>query len=363
MPMAIFRLDIQSLGRTAGRSATNAAAYRSGERIRDERTGRTHDHTHRTDVLSKEIVLPSAFSGAEPTWTRDRSTLWNHAEAAEKRSNSRVAREYEVALPAELSSEQRLQLTRAFSHELADRYNVAVDMTIHAPREGGDPRAHHAHLLATTREVTTEGLGPKSAMEISEKHRLARGLLPSPQEFKVVRERWAQLTNEALREAHIDARIDHRSLAAQGIDREPGPSIPHRFIAMERQGIRVTVAEQIRENYHQRVQARAARALQTAHEGAKGVSLEEVRRGAAQAWLQYREKYHTAETSPEASAQAWLEYREKHQAAEASPEASARAWLEYREKHQTAEASPDRGSALETPERTTERARDYDYSL
>jgi len=340
--MAIFRLDIQRLGRSAGRSATNAAAYRSGERIRDERTGRTHDHTHRTDVLSKEIVLPSGFSGAEPTWTRDRSTLWNHAEAAEKRSNSRVAREYQVALPSELSSEQRLQRTRAFSRELADRYNVAVDMTIHAPREGGDPRAHHAHLLTTTREVTTKGLGPKSAMEISENSRLARGLLPSPEEFKVLRERWANLTNQALREAHIDARVEHRSLASQGIDREPRPSIPHRFMAMERRGIRVTVAEQIRENYRQRVEARAAGTLQSAHESAKGASLEEIRGRAAQAWLQYRQKYHTAE---------------------ASPEASARAWLEYREKHRTAEASPDRGSALETRERTAERARDNDYSL
>jgi ATP-dependent exoDNAse (exonuclease V) alpha subunit len=295
--MAIFRLDIQSLGRSAGRSATNAAAYRSGERIRDERTGRTHDHTQRTDVLSKEIVLPSAFSGAEPAWTRDRSTLWNHAEATEKRSNSRVAREYQVALPAELSSQQRLQLTRAFSRELADRYNVAVDMTIHAPREEGDPRAHHAHLLATTREVTAQGLGPKASIELGDKQRVQRGLLPSPAEYKAVRGRWADLTNEALREANIDARIDPRSLAAQGIDREPGPSIPHRFMAMERQGIRTTVAEQIRENYRHRVEARATRAIQAAHgtQNTKGASLEEVRRGAVQAWLQYREKQRTAD--------------------------------------------------------------------
>jgi ATP-dependent exoDNAse (exonuclease V) alpha subunit len=255
-------------------------------------------------------VLPSAFAEADVPWARDRSTLWNHAEATEKQSNSRVAREFQVALPSELSSPQRLELTRAFSRELADRYNVAVDMTIHAPREGGDPRAHHAHLLTTTREVTTEGLGPKAALELSETRRFARGLLPSPEEFKVVRERWAQLTNQALREAHIDARIDHRSLAAQGIDREPGPSIPHRFIAMERQGIRTTVAEQIRENYRQRVEARAARALQAAQQtqnakvaslDARGTSLEEVRSRAVQAWLQYRENQRTATAAAGAS--------------------------------------------------------------
>lgn len=351
--MAIFRLDIQSLGRSAGRSATNAAAYRSGERIRDERTGRTHDHSHRADVLSKEIVLPSAFANADLAWARDRSTLWNHAEASERRSNSRVAREYQVALPSELSSEQRLQLTRAFSRELADRYNVAVDMTIHAPREGGDPRAYHAHLLTTTREVTTEGLGPKSAMEISEKHRLARGLLPSPQEFKAVREHWANLTNQALREAHIDARIDHRTLAAQGIDREPGPSIPHRFVAMERQGIRVTVAEQIREIYQQRVEARAARTLEAAQQAQKakgasldkdvslakdasldkgvsldegvspdkGVSLEEIRSRAVQAWLQYREQHRAAGTEASRGAGLALDPRDsKTRALEKSPD-------------------------------------------
>lgn len=302
--MAIFRLDIQPLGRSAGRSATNAAAYRSGERIRDERTGRTHDHTQRTDVLGKEIVLPSAFKGAEPAWTRDRSTLWNHAEATEKRSNSRVAREYQVALPAELSSQQRMELTRAFSRELADRYNVAVDMTIHAPREGGDPRAHHAHLLTTTREVTAQGLGPKSSIELGDKQRVQRGLLPSPEEYKAVRARWADLTNQALREANIEARVEHRSLASQGIDREPRPSIPHRFIAIERQGVRSTVAEQIRENYRQRVEARAARALQAGNQmqNTKGLSLEEIRRGAVQAWLQYREKQRTAE-NPERSAE------------------------------------------------------------
>jgi ATP-dependent exoDNAse (exonuclease V) alpha subunit len=301
--MAIFRLDIQSLGRTAGRSATNAAAYRAGERIRDERTGRTYDHTQRTDVLSKEIVLPAAFAGAEPAWSRDRSTLWNHAEAAEKRSNSRVAREYQVSLPAELSSEQRLGLTRAFARELADRYNVAVDMTIHAPREGGDPRAHHAHLLTTTREVTAEGLGRKASLELGDKQRQERGLVASSEEYKAVRERWAALTNQALREAHIDARVDHRSLAAQGVDREPGPSIPHRFFAMERQGIRTTVGEQIRENWRRRVEAHAVRTLQASNEpqNPKRVSLEEVRAGAVQAWLQYRERQRapTAEASKE----------------------------------------------------------------
>ena len=145
--MAIFRLDIGSVARSAGRRATSSAAYRAGERIRDERSGRLYDHTERRDVLHKEIVLPSGLSGSEVPWAADRAALWNAAEAAEHRKNSRVAREYQVALPSELSPQQRLDLTRAFSRELADRYHVAIDVTIHAPRAGGDPHGCHlAHL-------------------------------------------------------------------------------------------------------------------------------------------------------------------------------------------------------------------------
>jgi len=295
--VAIYRLDIQSLSRSAGRSAINAAAYRAGERIRDERTGRSYDHTRRDDVLSKEIVLPSTLAGSEPPWARDRAMLWNLAEAAEKRSNSRVAREYQVSLPSELSDRQRLDLSRAFSRELADRYNVAVDMTIHAPREGGDARAYHAHLLTTTREATSQGLGAKSSIELAhDPTRVQRGLLSFSEEYKAIRARWADLTNEALREAHIDARVDHRSLAAQGIDREPGPSIPHRFVAMERKGVRTTVGEQIRQNFRRHMDLRAARTAEASRgiessrdiEPRRGRSPDEIRREAVQSWLQYR---------------------------------------------------------------------------
>ena len=110
--MAIFRLDIKPVTRSTGRTATAAAAYRAGERIRDERTGAIYNHSKREDVLHKEILLPSKFdpSDARLQWARERSKLWNAAEKTEQRSNSRVAREYQIALPAELSAEQRLAL-------------------------------------------------------------------------------------------------------------------------------------------------------------------------------------------------------------------------------------------------------------
>lgn len=288
--MAIFRLAIQSVGRTAGRRATSSAAYRAGERIRDERSGNVYDHSDRTDVLHKEIILPTALSGTNVSWAKDRSTLWNQAEHAERRRNSRVAREYQVSLPSELSSQQRLELTREFSRHVADRYQVAVDMAIHAPRPHADPRSYHAHLLTTTREITPAGLGDKASIELWDTIRLQRGLLTASNEYKAVRELWAGLANEAFRQASLDARIDHRSLGAQGLEREPGPSIPHRFVEMERKGIRTTVADQIRENYRRRVESHEARAAARRDQTSdrKGLSLEDIRREAREAWLQFR---------------------------------------------------------------------------
>jgi hypothetical protein len=256
--MAVYFLNLKTFGRSGGSSAVSAAAYRAGERIRDERTGKTYDHSGRLDVMHKEILVPGAFEESVPEWARDRHSLWNAAESAEMRSNSRVAREYLVALPAELQDEQRLELVRGFSRELTDRYGFALDLTVHAPRDypGSDPRNFHAHLLATTREVTADGLGAKTSLEWGDSKRQGLGLPPVVHELLFVRERWAVVTNAALREAHIEARVDHRSLAAQGIDREPYPHIPRAAFEMERHGYRSAQAERLRAEYQARVQAR-----------------------------------------------------------------------------------------------------------
>jgi ATP-dependent exoDNAse (exonuclease V) alpha subunit len=222
MAMAVYFLNMKTFGRSSGSNAASAIAYRAGERIRDERTGKTYDHSDRQDVLHKEIVLPSKFADDDMAWARDRSSLWNAAEGAEKRKNSRVAREYLVALPVELSPAQRVGLVRGFSQELSDRYGFAVDFAIHAPREfpGSDPRNFHAHLLTTTREVTLLGLGAKTTLDMRDGNRLKLGLEPAINELLHVRARWATVTNEALKEAQIAARVDYRGLEAQGIDRE-----------------------------------------------------------------------------------------------------------------------------------------------
>jgi ATP-dependent exoDNAse (exonuclease V) alpha subunit len=210
--MAIYYLSVKSFSRGAGQRgsrATSAAAYRAGERIRDERTGAVYNHTQRKDVLHKEIMLPERIAavGQDLSWAQDRARLWNAAEHAESRSNARVAREYTVALPHELDPAQQVVLARSFGRELADRYGCAVDMVIHSPRH--DPRNFHAHLLTTTREVTSDGLGRKTAAELSGTERHKRGLVPAAEEFREIRGRWAALTNEALREAQVSARVSH----------------------------------------------------------------------------------------------------------------------------------------------------------
>jgi ATP-dependent exoDNAse (exonuclease V) alpha subunit len=245
--------------------------------------------------MHKEIILPSRFSGDDVSWAKDRSTLWNTAEHAETRKNARVAREYLMALPAELGAPQQVSLTRQFAHELSERYGFAVDVAIHAPRDypGSDPRNFHAHLLATTREVELRGLGAKTTMEWNDNNRRAAGLGPVISEFLHVRHRWAEVTNEALHQAQLQVRIDHRTLRAQGIDREPYPSIPRAAFEMERHGYRSFQAERIREDYQARVAAREReRAQSAAPERAKNPvpqSLEEIRREARENWLRMRE--------------------------------------------------------------------------
>jgi ATP-dependent exoDNAse (exonuclease V) alpha subunit len=316
--MAIYFLNMKTFGRSGGSSAVSAAAYRAGERMRDERTGKTFDHSSRQDVMHKEIVLPSEFADQDMHWARDRATLWNAAEGAESRKNARIAREYLVALPVELTPAQRLRLVRGFSQELTDRYGYAVDLAIHAPRDfpGSDPRNFHAHLLTTTRMVTSQGLGAKTALDRNNDNRVKLGMKSVVHELLHVRERWASVTNEALQEAHIATRVDHRSLAAQGIDREPQPPIPKAAFEMERHGYRSKVAERMREGYEVRVQARLSRAADrdivhgqssAAESAAKPSpappqSLEDIRREARESWLRLRQSklQKQAESAPSA---------------------------------------------------------------
>jgi ATP-dependent exoDNAse (exonuclease V) alpha subunit len=286
--MAVYFLNLKTFGRGENSSAVSAAAYRSGERLRDERTGKIYDHSERRDVLHKEIMLPKEFASDDLAWAKDRGNLWNGAEQAEVRKNARVAREYLVALPAELSAEDRVHLVAGFSRELVERYRFVLDIAIHAPRDfpGSDPRNFHAHLLATTREATLEGLGAKTTLEWNDSNRREAGLGPAIGELLHVRQRWAVAANAALEQAHVAARIDYRTLRAQGIDREPYPHIPRVAYELERRGYRSVVADRIREEHQSRVEARLQ--LQPVARAAEPKNHREIQSESVKAWLEYR---------------------------------------------------------------------------
>jgi ATP-dependent exoDNAse (exonuclease V) alpha subunit len=239
--MAIYHLSVKAVSRSAGRSATAAAAYRAGCEITDHRTGEIHDYTRKGGVESADIVLPD---GA-PEWATDRAALWNAAEAAERRKDACVAREFEVALPDELSPAERRRLAVDFAKEMANREGCAVDVAIHAPGKEGDSRNHHAHILRTTRKVGLDGLTDKLDTEKAGRNRTA--------DLDAVRTRWAELTNERLRENGIEARVDHRSLKDQGIEREPTSHMGPAVAAMERRGVKTEVGKRIEDEVAERL--------------------------------------------------------------------------------------------------------------
>lgn len=220
--MAIYHLSVKTISRSAGRSATAAAAYRAGVEITDERTGEIHDYTRKGGVESAALILPDNA----PEWARDRARLWNAAEQAEKRKNSTVAREFEIALPAELSPAEREKLAHDFARELVKRHGVAADVAIHAPGKKGDNRNHHAHILLSTRRLGPEGF--------TEKTRELDDQKTGPQIVTQWRERFAQLQNERLREAGHSVQVDHRSHAERGLDAEPTRHLGPTATAIER---------------------------------------------------------------------------------------------------------------------------------
>ena len=206
--MAIYHANIRILTRSQNHSAVAGAAYRCGTSLLDERTGTTHDFSHKKGVLSATMAVPADA----PPWARDIAAVWNRAEAAETRLNSRVGRDLVVALPHELPEPERLALAHRIADFLVERYTVAVLVALHAPDPGGDARNFHAHLMMSTRMLGPEGFGAKvRAMDDREQ---------GPLEVVLIREAVALFTNEALRAAGVEAHVDPRSLREQAKEAE-----------------------------------------------------------------------------------------------------------------------------------------------
>lgn len=232
--MAIYHCQVKVVSRATGRSSVAASAYRSGTSLHNDKEGRTYDFSRRSGVVQADIVIPR---GSDAEWALDRNALWNAVEAKEKRKDSRVAREFEIALPHELDEEQREELTRRFAQQLADRFGTAVDFAIHKPDPRGSEKNHHAHLMMTTRQVGTDGLGEKSVIEWENKKLLKDRLPTTAMQMKEVRLAWELVANEALERVGIDARIDHRSNAARGLELEPTRHVGVHATAVQRDGV------------------------------------------------------------------------------------------------------------------------------
>jgi len=332
--MAIYHCQVKPVSRGRGQSSTAGAAYRSCSKIHDERTGEIHDYTRKRGLEHSEIVLSKEAAKQDVQWARDRHQLWNAAEAAELRKDGRPAREYEVALPHELNKSQRIELARAFAQDLANRHQCAVDVAIHKPHRHGDERNFHAHLYATTRQVTPTGLGEKTYIERSDTDRAKLGLPPGKEEITTIRERWAEAANKALEAANSKERVDHRSLEAQGIDREPtrhkGPAI----MAIEARGAKSQVIERIKA---EEANARLAKAAEV------GRVLEASKKLRASAL--------DLSTNVAAARQA----SHKGKGPDAIQSEAREKWLKYREQ----QAEKGRGKGLDTEHSTElERAKD-----
>jgi hypothetical protein len=218
--VAKYFLLLKVCSRAKGSRVTRAAAYRAGERIRDERTSESYNYSDRKDIVHSEIILPDGVApGSDIEWARNRAKLWNAAELAGTRRNSRLGREVLVILPSEISAASRTELARkSLSNSLRNAEMQSISLcTSHAPAATSGTTAH---LLMTTREVTPKGLGTRTILDLSGTERRARGLGPSKIDLLWIRERWAELTNQALSEARISRRVDHRSYRLQVLDRD-----------------------------------------------------------------------------------------------------------------------------------------------
>ena len=147
--MAIYHCSCKVISRSSGRSAVGASAYRSGEKLENERDGIIHDYTHKSGIAYSEIMLPE---NAPEEW-QDRSKLWNEVEKVEKGQNAQLSREYTIALPKELTQEQQIELTRNIAYINFVVEGQCVDIAIHDKKDGNP----HAHIMTTMRPLNENG--------------------------------------------------------------------------------------------------------------------------------------------------------------------------------------------------------------
>lgn len=224
--MAIYHFSAKVISRAVGSSAVAAAAYRSADRLHDERLGRSHDFSNKAGVVHSEVLLPE---GADERWL-DREQLWNDVEAVELRKDAQLAREVEFAIPREMTQEQGIELARDFVQaEFVDRGMIA-DLNVHWDIGADGLAKPHAHVMLTMREIK---IGEDGSAEFGAKVRDWN----RTELLTHWREAWADHVNERLATLDIDARVDHRTLEAQGIDLDPQHKIGPAASRMAAEGL------------------------------------------------------------------------------------------------------------------------------
>lgn len=212
--MAIYHFSAQMITRSKGQSSVAAAAYRSGERLEDERTGETK--FYKREVQPETMILAPSNS---PSWINDRERLWNEVEQSEKRKNSQLAREINIALPKEISNDQQKELIQNYVQTEFVNKGMVADISIHRD----DKENPHAHVMLTTREISEEGFTVKNR-DWNDKELL-----------KQWREQWAEHTNKELEKIGVE-KISHLSHEARGLETLPTIHLGHVASAMEKDG-------------------------------------------------------------------------------------------------------------------------------
>ena len=224
--MAIYHLSMKIISRSNGYSAVASAAYRSGSLMLDERTGLTHDYTRKSGVAEAVILTPATA----PAWCTNRAELWNAVEKAERRKNSQLAREIELAIPRELPQDAARETVLAFVRENFVSQGMIADVAFHHM----DKTNPHAHIMLTTRAVGPAGFGGKVRDWNDRTH------------AETWRASWADHANRALANADYQEEIDHRSYERQGLEKTPGIHLGKSACAMETRGIETERGEQNR---------------------------------------------------------------------------------------------------------------------
>ena len=252
--MAIYHCSIKIISRSDGKSAVASSAYRSGEKLMDDRIGLVHDFTQKRGVVFTEVALPAH---APPEYA-DRNILWNAVEKVEKKSNAQLAREIEVALPKELSRECQIEIVRRYVQENFVSVGMCADWALH-DKSDGNP---HAHIMLTMRGIKPDGTWAQKEKKIysldeagnriplidpatgeqklgKRNEKLWKRITAEPNDWndhskaEIWRKSWADICNEYL---SLEQQIDHRSYKRQELDLEPTIHEGYRTRKMEKAG-------------------------------------------------------------------------------------------------------------------------------